>query len=380
MEDVYLDFNATTPVLPEVLDAMLPYLREQFGNPSSDHPRGLRARRAVEAARAQVASLIGASPSEVVFTSCATESNNLAIRGLAAKRSTPGRIVTTSIEHPATTEPCAELEQHGWTITRVRPRANGVVDPEDVGAVLGRDVVLVTVMHANNEIGTIQPVSEIAKLAHVQGAVVHTDAAQSVGKVAVRVDDLGVDLLSIAGHKVYAPKGVGALYVRTGTVLGAVLRGAGQEHGLRPGTENVASIVGLGKACQIAEGHLQSEQARIRGLRDDLWNRLRAAIPDLALNGDVEARLPNTLSVRFPGTTGARVLGAAPGVAASTGSACHSGEVRPSDVVLQLGIAPGEAVGTVRLSLGATTTTEEVARAADALASAWRVVARGERS
>lgn len=372
---VYLDFNATTPILPEVLDAMLPYLRDRFGNPSSDHPYGRRARRAVETARAQVASLIGASATEIVFTSCATESNNLAIRGLVATRSSPGRIVTSSIEHPATSEPCSELEQLGWTVTRVRPRTNGRVDPADVGAVLGRDVALVTIMHANNEIGTIQPVAEIARLARAVGAVVHTDAAQSVGKIPVRVDDLGADLLSIAGHKVYAPKGVGALYVRKGTPLVPLLRGAGHEHGLRPGTENVASIVALGKACELAGERLQSESSRICRLRDELWERLQEAIPDIALNGDAEVRLPNTLSVRFPRVTGPLVLEAAQHVAASTGSACHSGEVRPSDVVVQLGVTPSDAVGTVRLSLGATTTPEHIARAAEALIAGWRAVA-----
>lgn len=371
---VYLDFNATTPILPEVLDAMLPYLRDRFGNPSSDHPYGQRARRAIETARAQVASLIGASAAEIVFTSCATESNNLAIRGLAATRSSPGRILTTSIEHPATSEPCSELEQRGWTVTRVRPRTNGVVDPADVSGVLGRDVVLVTIMHANNEIGTIQPVGEIARLARAVGAVVHTDAAQSVGKIPVRVDDLGADLLSIAGHKLYAPKGIGALYVRRETRLAPILRGAGQEHGLRPGTENVASIVGLGKACALAEARLQSEHARISRLRDDLWDRLRRAIPDVALNGDAKARLPNTLSVRFPRATGAMVLEAARHVAASTGSACHSGAVQASGVLLELGLAPAEAVGTVRLSLGATSTPDDIVRAADDLISGWRAV------
>jgi cysteine desulfurase len=374
---IYLDFNATTPILPEVLDAMLPYLREGFGNPSSDHAQGIRAREGVELARGQVAALIGGSANEIVFTSCATESSNLAIRGVAATRAAPGRVVTSSIEHPATTSPCAELEARGWTITRVRPRSNGVVDVSDIEQALGPDVAIVTLMHANNEIGTIQPVGDVATRAHAVGAVVHTDAAQSIGKIPVRVDDLGVDLLTIAGHKVYAPKGVGALYVRHGTVIQPVLRGAGQEHGLRPGTENVASIVGLGRACELAGERLATERVRIRQLRDQLWERLRAAIPDLAMNGDPERRLPNTLSVRFPRVDGARLLAAARGVAASTGSACHSGEVLPPDVVVQLGVDPTSALGTVRLSLGFTTTIDHVTRAADALTSAWQAVTRG---
>jgi cysteine desulfurase len=369
---IYLDFNATTPILPEVLEAMLPYLRDAFGNPSSDHSRGVQARRAVETARGQVAALIGASPDEIIFTSCATESSNIAIRGIAATRSTPGRIVTSTLEHPATSGSCAELEDHGWRITRVRPRASGIVDAADVARVLGPDVALVTLMHANNEIGTIQPVGEIARRAKAIGAVVHTDAAQSIGKIPVHVEELGVDLLTLAGHKVYAPKGVGALYVRRGTVIRPVLRGAGHEHGLRPGTENVASIVGFGRACEIAGARLATESVRVRELRDELWRRLRSAVPGLALNGDPENRLPNTLSVRFPRVTGAQVLEAAPEVAASTGSACHSGELRPSEAVTQLGIDAASALGTVRLSLGLTTTLDQVVRAAEALAAAWQ--------
>ena len=372
LDAVYLDFNATTPIRPEVLDAMLPYLRDGFGNPSSDHARGLLARDAIERARSQVASLIGAAPDEIVFTSCATESSNLAIRGVAAARPAPGRVVTTTIEHPATIGPCAALEELGWTVSRVAPQHNGILDPADIDRALGADVALVTLIHAHNEIGTLQPVGEITRRAHAHGALVHTDAAQSVGKVAVRVDELGVDLLTIAGHKLYAPKGVGALYVRRGTTIRPVLRGAGQEHGLRPGTENVALIVALGCACEVAAARLAEDGARIRALRDELWRKLQASVPQIALNGDFESRLPNTLSVRFPGATGAAVLAAAREVAASTGSACHSGEMKPSDAVVQLGVDPATALGTVRLSLGVTTRAEDIARAADALASAWR--------
>jgi cysteine desulfurase len=369
---IYLDFNATTPVLPEVLEAMLPYLRDGFGNPSSDHARGVRAREAIDCARVQVATLIGASPEEIIFTSCATESSNLAIRGVAAARSSPGRIVTSTIEHPATTGPCEALEEHGWMVTRVPPGANGIVDPEDFGRALGPDVVLVTLIHANNEIGTIQPVAEVTRRAHALGAVVHTDAAQSVGKIPVGVDDLGVDLLTLAGHKLYAPKGVGALYVRRGTTIRPVLRGGGQERGLRPGTENVALIVGLGCACELAGARLASDGVRLRELRNELWRMLRSAVPGLALNGDTDHRLPNTLSVRFPRVSGAAVLDAAGEIAASTGSACHSGELSPSETVLQLGVGAESALGTVRLSLGITTTVDQVTRAAQALVSAWR--------
>lgn len=372
IDAIYMDFNATTPILQEVLEAMLPYLREGFGNPSSDHARGMRARDGVETARNQVATLIGASTAEIVFTSCATESSNLAIRGLAATRPAPGRVVTSTIEHPATSRPCAHLEQLGWSVTRIRPRGNGIVHVADVEQALGADVALVTLIHANNEIGTIQPIGEIARRAHHIGAAVHTDAAQSIGKIPVHVDDLGVDLLTIAGHKVYAPKGVGALYVRRGTDLRPVLHGGGQEHGLRSGTENVASIVAFGRACEIAGERLAAETVRIRRLRDELWQRLQAAIPGLALNGDPEHRLPNTLSVRFPGVSGVQVLAAAHEVAASTGSACHSGELRPPDVVMQLGVDAASALGTVRLSLGRTTSLDHVTRAAEALTSAWQ--------
>lgn len=375
---IYLDFNATTPVLPEVLAAMLPYLRECFGNPSSDHTQGGRARDAIEDARRQVAALLGASPSEIIFTSCATESSNLAIRGVAGTCPHPRRVVTSTLEHPATSGACAALEELGWSITRIRPRGNGIVSADDFAQALGPDVVLVTVMHANNEIGTIQPVAEIARRAHGAGVVVHTDAAQSVGKIPVRVDDLQVDLLTLAGHKVYAPKGIGALYVRHGTTIRPVLRGGGQEHGLRPGTENVAFIVGLGRACEIAGERLSIEGARVRGLRDELWQRLNAEIPGLALNGDPERRLPNTLSVRFPNVHGAQVLAAAREVSASTGSACHSGQIRPPEAVVELGVDAASALGTVRLSLGVPTNPDDVARAADVLIAAWKgLMSRG---
>ena len=372
---IYLDFNATTPILPEVLEVMLPYLRDDFGNPSSDHPKGTRARDGVEAARRQVANLIGASSSEITFTSCATESSNLAIRGVAAARSQPGRIVTSTIEHPASSQPCSALEGSGWAVTRVGPRSNGIVHPDDVQSSLGPDVALVTLIHAHNEIGTIQPIGEIAQRAHAVGAVVHTDAAQSVGKVPVDVEALQVDLLTIAGHKLYAPKGVGALYIRRGTSVRPVLQGGGQEHGLRPGTENVAFIVALGRACELAGERLAAREDRVRVLRDELWQRLKAAIPDLELNGDAEHRLPNTLSVRFPSVSGSQLLAATKELAASTGSACHAGELRPPDVVMQLGIEAAHALGTVRLSLGVPTTREQIVRAATALTSAWKHLA-----
>jgi len=369
---IYLDHNATTPLLAEVVDAMLPYLRKHFGNPSSGHVYGRQARDAVEAARAQVASLIGATSAEIVFTSGGTEANNLAIRGTAASRPDRKHIVTSVIEHPATTNPCRLLEQHGWEVTWLGVDQAGRVYVDDVQHAVNERTALVTLMHANNETGTLQPVAEVAPAVHEAGALLHTDAAQSVGKVALRVDQLGVDLLSIAGHKLYAPKGVGALYVRDGVTLEPMLRGAGHERGLRPGTENVASIVGLGVACEVAAASLAEESVRVRALRDKLWSLLQAQIPDLALNGHETQRLPNTLNVRFPGGLGSAVLAGAPGVAASTGSACHEGGESASAVLLAMGVTADEALGSVRLSLGRETTDEDVQRAAQMLVRAWK--------
>jgi len=375
---IYLDYNASTPLLPEVLDAMLPYLRERFGNPSSAHVYGQRLREAVTRARRQVAALIGADGEEIVFTSGGTESNNLAIRGVAEARSDRRFIVTSAIEHPATARPCEWLEAHGWRVTRLPVDAGGRVRVAEARAALAPGAALLTVMHANNETGVLQPVAELAALAHDSGALVHTDAAQSVGKVTVRVRELDVDLLSIAGHKLYAPKGVGALYVRRGTPLAPFLLGSAAEHGLRPGTENVASIVGLGAACEAATRDLAEVSKRVSALRDELWQRLTAEIPGLALNGQPEPRLPNTLNARFPGVSGAELLGGAPEVAASTGSACHAGSGSASGAILAMGVPPAEAIGSVRLSLGRDTTAQEIATAAAALTRSWRRLVRRE--
>ena len=374
MDPIYLDHNATTPLLPEVVDAMLPYLREHFGNPSSAHVYGARARAAVARARGQVATLLGCADDEVTFTSGGTESNNLAIRGVAEVAAERRRVVTTCIEHPATLRPCAWLEDRGWGVVRLPVDSEGRASLDAARAAIDRHVALVTVMHSNNETGVLQPVTELAAMARADGALVHTDAAQSLGKVQVRVDALGVDLLSVAGHKLYAPKGVGALYVRRGTRLAPFALGAGHERGLRPGTENVASIVGLGVACEVLGRDLEGSAARLRSLGESLFARLGGAVPGLALNGAREGRLPNTVNVRFPRCEGTAVLAAAPEVAASTGSACHDGHERASDVILAMGVAPDEAVGSVRLTLGRGTTAEDVERAAAALVSAWRRV------
>ena len=355
-DPVYLDHNATTPVLPEVVDAMLPYLREHFGNPSSAHAYGRHASVAVARARIQVAALLGCDADEVVFTSGGTEANNLAIHGVIEAGIDRRGIVTTTIEHPATEQPCAWMERHGRTVTRIPADNEGRVRVEDARTAIDSDTALVTVMHSNNETGVLQPVEEIAQLAHQWGAIVHSDAAQSVGKIALNVRTLEIDLLSVAGHKLYAPKGVGALYIRRGTLLAPFALGAGHERGLRPGTENVASIVGLGKACEIAARDLDEVAAGIRQLRDRLWQGLVSAVPGIRLNGHRSLRLPNTLNVRFPDVGGNAILGGAPEIAASTGSACHAGSESDS----------------VRLTLGRGTTHGDIDIAVAALARAWR--------
>ncbi len=370
---VYLDHNATTPVAPEVLEAMLPYLRTAFGNPSSDHPIGQRARVAVATAREQVAALLGATADEIVFTSGGTESNNLAIVGTTAVAPTGRhRIVTSSVEHPATGAPCERLEARGWKVTRVPVSRTGLLDASAAIDALSSDVALCTMLLAQNETGALVPLGDLAPYAHGVGALVHADAAQAIGKIPVSVDELGVDLLSVAGHKCYAPKGVGALYVRRGTPLEPVLVGGGQEHGVRPGTENVASIVGLGVACELARTRLTLDAARVGLLRDELLSQLSTGIPALICHTPLDASLTNTLFVSFPGVRGTDLLLRTSGVAASTGSACHAGDESPSSTLLAMGVAPDVAHAAVRLSLGRDTTSDEVAIAANLLISAYR--------
>jgi cysteine desulfurase len=369
---IYLDNNATTPVDPRVVEAMLPWLREGFGNPSSDHLYGRRAREAVAAARQEVAELVGARAGEIVFTSCATEANNLAILGVA--RALAGgrrrRLLYSAVEHPAVTQPMRHLAGQGWEVGCLPVLADGRVDPG--GLAIGPDVALVSVMLANNEVGTLQPIPAIAERVHAAGALLHVDAAQAAGKVPIDVEVLGADLLTLAGHKMYAPKGVGALYVRAGTPLQAIQFGAGHERGLRPGTENVPHIVALGEAARLARLELATEATRLRALRDDLHARLAAAIPGLALNGHATERLPNTLNISFPGVAGWQVLERAPEVAASTGSACHSGQQAVSGVLAAMGCSLERAQGAVRLSLGRFTSPGDVDRAAACLVAAWR--------
>ena len=369
---IYLDHNATTPVLPEVLEALLPYLRDQFGNPSSEHSLGRRSRDAVERAREQVAATLSCRPDEILFTSGGTESNNLAIRGAAAVADADRRrLVTSCVEHPATLRPCEYLEKAGWALSLLPVRESGHVDAGVIRRVMGRDVALVSLMLAQNETGALMPVAEAADAAHVVGALAHTDAAQAVGKIKVDVDALGVDLLTVAGHKCYAPKGVGALYVRHGTAVAPVLLGGGQERGMRPGTENVAGIVALGVACESATARLPAESGRIARLRDDLWATLHAAVPGLTRH-TAKNVLPNTLNVSFPDVSGRDLLALADGVAASTGSACHANEATPSAVLLAMGVTPEVARGAVRLSLGHSSSAADIQRASSVLCSAYQ--------
>lgn len=359
---VYLDYNATTPVDPAVLEEMLPYLREHFGNPASSHAPGAVAAEAVAIARKRVAELLGAAPDEVVFTSCASESSNLAIKGAAlAQRTRGNHIITSCVEHPATLNACRYLEREfGFRLTVLPVDADGRIDPEDVRRAVGPETILITLMHAQNETGALQPVREVGRIAREHGVLFHVDAAQSLGKVPVHVDDLGCDLLSVAGHKLYAPKGVGALYIRSGVELHPLIHGASYEGGRRAGTANVPYIVALGKACSLAaEGLASGEAERVRGLRDRLHMALAEHLP-VRLNGHETERLPNTLNVSIPGVVGNDLLAAVPEVAASTGSACHAGVSKPSETLLAMGVEPALATGALRLTLGRYTTNDEV--------------------
>lgn len=374
-EPIYLDHNGTTPVDPEVLNAMLPFLRGEFGNPSSMTPWGQRARSAIEQARAEVADLINAHPDGIIFMSGGTEASNHAIAGFAAcAPADRQRIVTSTVEHPATGNPCRRLEQTGFAVVRVPVARNGIVDVKAAEAAIDAATALVTIIHAQNETGVLQPVPELARAAAAAGAPIHADASQSLGKVPIDVEAWGIDAMTIAGHKIYAPKGIGALYLKRGHDLPSPLAGAGQERGRRPGTENVASIVGLGRACVIARQRLAEDAQRMTQLRDRLWQELSSKVPDLERVGAGAPTLPNTLNVLFPRTAGNTVLAAAPEVAASTGSACHAGEDKPSSIIAAHGYAAGEAVGAVRLTLGRATTSEDVSRAAVALATAWEQI------
>ena len=375
-EPVYLDYNATTPVAPEVAGAVMRCLSDTFGNPSSSHELGQRAAAIVTEARGSVARLIGAPAEEVIFTGCATEANNLALLGVARASTGKRHLVISAIEHPAVMAPAQQLEREGWALTVLPVDRFGRVSAADVQAALRPDTVLVSIMHANNEVGTLQPIREIAAVTRPRGVLLHTDAAQSAGKLPLDVYALGVDLLTLAGHKFYAPKGVGALYVRRGTPIARILFGADQERGLRPGTENVPAIAGLGAATELALAHLPMA-ARLRDRRDALHQRLLAAIPDLHLNGHPYERLPNSLHVSFPGVSGRALLHAARAdVAASVGSACHSEHDAVSGVLAAMGCDAARARGAVRFSTGWPTTEKDIEWAAEALIAAWRQLAQ----
>lgn len=360
MKKIYLDYNASTPVAPEVAAAMRPYLVEHFGNPSSNHWAGLPAKDAVETARGRIANLLACSPEEVVFTSGGTESNNHAIKGAFFANHEKGKhIITTQIEHPATIQPCRFLETLGARVTYLPVDSSGMVDPDAVAQAITDQTILVTVMHANNETGTIQPIAEISEITRQHEVLLHTDAAQSLGKIPVRVDDLGVDLLSLAGHKVYGPKGVGALYIRKDVMLEPFMHGAGHESGRRAGTENVLLDVGLGAACLLARDWLGD--SRIQELRDYFWSGLKARFDEkVVLNGHPGQHLPNTLNVSFPGQSGNDILARLEGVAASTGSACHSAGIEISPVLKAMGLSRETGMGAIRFSLGRSTTTDEI--------------------
>src|SRR5262245_32676095 len=357
---VYLDFNASTPLAPEVVSAMEPLLREHYGNPSSQHWAGSPARRVVDEARADLAALLGCAPVEVIFTSGGTEANNHAIAGVAFRRGVSNtHIVTTQIEHPAVLEPCRFLERLGAAVTRVPVDSAGLVDPDEVRRALTPRTALVSVMHANNEVGTIEPIEAIGRIAKEHGALFHVDAAQSVGKVDVDVKRLGVDLLSVAGHKLYAPKGVGALYVRAGTDLEPWMHGAGHEQGRRAGTENVLLIAGLGAACRLAR--VDPCEDRLRRLTAFFWGRLQAEFgDDVMLNGHQTKRLPNTLNVSIRGHKGYELIPTLEGVAASTGSACHAGTTSLSPVLRAMGVPLDIGLGAIRFSLGRSTTESDL--------------------
>jgi cysteine desulfurase len=368
---IYLDYNATTPVDPAVLEAMLPYLSTYFGNPSSAHYYAQAMRQALGQAREQVAQLLGCTPAEIIFTAGGSESDMLAIRGVAlAQRARGNHIITQVTEHPAVLNTCNALARlHGFRITYLPVDQDGRVDPAELEAAIDQQTLLVTIMHANNETGTLQPIAELAEIAHRYGVLFHTDASQSVGKVATYIGEMGVDLLTVAGHKLYAPKGIGALYAREGLQLEPVIYGGGQEAGRRAGTENVAFAVALGMAATLAREQLDASQIRLQRLRDLFLQRLVQYLPGAVhLNGHTTERLPNTLNVSIDGVSGEQILEATPQIASSTGSACHEGRTEPSAVLLAMGLSPERALGALRLTLGRWSSVDDVEIAARLLA------------
>ncbi len=368
MKPVYLDYNASTPIAPAVFDAMLPFLKEKYGNPSSTHSFGVACRAAIEQARERLANLLGCETAELFFTSGATESNNTVIKGIAKTAGKGKHFITSRIEHPAVLEPCRHLERFGYRVTYLPVDQYGMVSPADLEKAITSDTVLITIMHANNEVGTIQPIAELGRIASSRGVPFHSDAAQSVGKVPVNVKDLGVDFLTVAGHKFYAPKGIGALFIKKGRKLPPLLHGAGHEQGMRPGTENTAFIVGLGTAAMIAASIMKKESPRQGGLGKRLYDGLKQAGLPVHLNGHPEKKLPNTWNISFGGFTAAEVMDAlGPEFAVSPGAACHGDLVEPSHVLVAMGVDPALARGAIRFSLGRETTEAEIDSAIEKL-------------
>lgn len=360
---IYMDHSATSPVDPEVFKAMEPYFVDSYGNASTLYSLGREARKVMEDSRKKVASLIGANPNEVIFTSGGTESDNIAIKGTAYKlRKKGNHIITSNIEHPAVDETCRYLEKNGFEVTYLPAGEEGIVKVEDLENAITDKTILITIMHANNEIGTIQPIKEIGEIAHKNKIYFHTDAVQSVGKIPVNVTDLNVDILSLSSHKLYGPKGIGALYIKKGVRLEPILHGGGHEKGLRPGTENVAGIVGLGKACEIAEEHLDENVQRTTAMRDEIIRRVLSEIEESHLNGHPTKRLPNNINFRFTGIEGESLVLHldAKGIASSTGSACSSKKLEPSHVLMALGLKEVDAHGSLRLTLGKENKEEEI--------------------
>jgi len=365
---IYLDHNATTPIDPEVSEAMLPYLRGEFGNPSSEYDLGRRAKEALERARGAIASLLGCDPGEILLTSGGSEANNMVLKGLIdLSHIQKAHIITSAIEHPAILNPALFLLELGAKVTILPVDALGQVDPAAVEEAILPNTTLISIMLANNETGTLQPIKAISAIGRDHGILVHTDAAQAVGKIEVDVDDLGVDFLTVAGHKLYAPKGVGALYMREGLEITPLIHGGGQERGLRSGTENILLAVGLGTACRVAQRRLQSDMESMKQMRDRLEDRLFAGIEGLVLNGHREERLPNTLNVSVPGLEGGRILDGLAGIMASTGAACHDRSVTLSHVLSAMAVPPEIGMGALRLTVGRTNTLEQIEEAANAI-------------
>lgn len=368
MDHIYLDYNATTPIHPEVAEAMIPFLRSHFGNPSSSHWFGVQTRKAVETARAQVANLLGCQSDEIIFTSGGSESDNFAIAGYALKNRAKGNhIITSQIEHPAVLEICRHLETQGFEISYLPVDSSGLVSVEEVRRAIRPTTILLSIMQANNEVGTIQPIGEISALCHDHKIVVHTDAAQAVGKIAVSVESTGADMITIAGHKLYAPKGIGALYVRRGVELQKMIYGAAHEQNLRAGTENVLEIVGLGKACEVVGRELQRQVPHLKNLRDRLESQLTTQLPRCRINGNLEGRLPNTVSISFPGIEANTIISELEQVACSPGAACHSDKVMMSHVLEAMHVPVEYAMGTIRFSTGYMSTEAEIDAAVEAI-------------